>query len=138
MLAIKPVNRYLLIVRQRTLEVTLAPSWKGVRVPQASLVAASMCIEMDVPASSSVIVFRDNSLVVHEDPPDWPSDPVTVLSRYSDEGFDTLHQYDLLPNPKAQSESSAGSSKSCNGMMDRLPCVFPSKCTRVLSVAPSS
>ena len=133
-LAVKPVNRYLLIVRQRTFEITFAPSWKGIRTPHASLIASSMCIEMDLPATSSVIVFRDNSLAARQEAPDWPTDPVTVLSRYSDDGFDTMHQYDLLPNPKAESEVEA----KCNGTMSCLPCVFPSQYTRVVSVAPSS
>ncbi|KAM5540282.1 hypothetical protein V8D89_006101 [Ganoderma adspersum] len=133
-LAVKPVNRYLLVVRQRTFEVTFAPSWKGIRTPQASLIASSMCIEMDLPATSSVIVFRDNSLAARQEAPDWPTDPVTVLSRYSDDGFDTMHQYDLLPNSKAESEDGP----KCNGTMGRLPCVFPSQYTRVVSVAPSS
>lgn len=134
-LAVKPVNRYLLVVRQRTFEVTFAPSWRGIRTPHAALISSSLCLEMDLPASSSVVVFRDNSLASRQEAPDWPTDPVTVLSRYIDEGFDTLHQYDLLPNPKAKGE---GSSKPCNGAMDRLPCIFPSQYTQVISVAPSS
>ncbi|KAI0630408.1 hypothetical protein C8Q77DRAFT_1064119 [Trametes polyzona] len=134
-LAVKPVNRYLLIVRQRSLEVTPAPSWRGVRPPYPALVTASSNIEMEVPASSAVVVVRHVFAASPDELPDWPAEPVTILSRYSDDGFETLHQYDLLPNPKAREKEDA---KEDDLVLDRIPCIFPSDCTRILSVAPSS
>ncbi len=47
-----------------------------------------------------------------------------------------MHQYDLLPNPKAQ--NSDAKEKLKDQIFDCLPCVFPSQYTRVMSVAPSS
>ncbi|KAI0645748.1 hypothetical protein C8Q79DRAFT_911550 [Trametes meyenii] len=135
-LAVKPVNRYLLIVRQRTFEVVPAPTWRGNRAPYHSLVTASASIEMDVPASSSVIVVRQVFAASPDDLPDWPSEPVTVLSRCSDDGFEQMHQYDLLPNPKAREP--VNTKKGDEPIPDRFPCVFPSQYTRVMSVAPSS
>ncbi|KAI0775768.1 hypothetical protein BD413DRAFT_470436 [Trametes elegans] len=135
-LAVKPVNRYMLIVRQRTFEVVPAPSWRGVRAPPATLVNASVTIEMDIPASSSVVVVRQVFASSSDDLPDWPAEPVTVLSRCSDDGFETLHQYDLLPNPKAKQREVPKDILEFS--YDRLPCVFPSRYTRVMSVAPSS
>ncbi|KAI0663468.1 hypothetical protein C8Q70DRAFT_950020 [Cubamyces menziesii] len=146
-LAVKPVNKYLLVVRQRTFEVLPAPSWRGVRAPYSALVTASATIELDIPASSSVIVVREVFSPSTEEPPDWPDEPVTVLSRYSDDGFETMHQYDLLPNLKAR-EAAEGKDKGKDKdkekdkdghgpLLDRLPCIFPSQYTRVMSVAPS-
>ncbi|KAI0373990.1 hypothetical protein BV20DRAFT_1011942 [Pilatotrama ljubarskyi] len=134
-LAVKPINRYMLIVRQRTFEVIPAPSWRGVRAPYLALVTASASIEMDIPASSSVVVVRQGFSASPDELPDWPAEPVTVLSRYSDDGFETMHQYDLLPNPKAKQDDPKGENDL---VLDRLPCVFPSQYTRVMSVAPSS
>lgn len=91
---------------------------------------------MDLPASSSVVVVRQVFATSSDELPDWPAEPVTILSRYSDDGFETMHQYDLLPNPKAQ--DSDAKEKPSNLAYDRLPCVFPSQYTRVMSVAPSS
>lgn len=143
----KPVNKYLLVVRQRTFEVLPAPSWRGVRAPYSALVTASATIELDIPASSSVIVVREVFSPSTEEPPDWPDEPVTVLSRYSDDGFETMHQYDLLPNLKAREPAESkdkgkdkDKEKDKDGhgpLLDRLPCIFPSQYTRVMSVAPS-
>ena len=131
----KPINRYLLIVRQRAFELVLAPTWKGVRTSPSLLAKVSACIEMDTPASSSVVVFRNTLPSSSDDLPDWPAEPVTVLSRCSDQGFETLHQYDLLPNPKAKQ---LDTDKNLDVTMDCPPCIFPSQVTRVCSVAPSS
>ena len=131
----KAIHRYLLIVRQKAFEVLFAPTWKGMRTPYASLVTASACIEMDVPASSATIVFRNASFTESDELPDWPSEAVTVLSRFSDDGFETLHQYDFTPNPKAKAVSVEG--KVSEGTMDRIPCVFPSEPSSVRCVAPS-
>ncbi|KAI0744146.1 hypothetical protein C8Q80DRAFT_1185309 [Daedaleopsis nitida] len=120
-LTVKPINRYLLIVRQRAFELVLAPTWNGVRTSAPALISAVACIEMDVPASSSVVVVRDTSMLPDDEPPDWPSEPVTVLSRYSDQGFETMRQYDLQPNLKAKRSEV---SKNVDY-------------TRVISVAPS-
>ncbi|KAJ8472738.1 hypothetical protein ONZ51_g8335 [Trametes cubensis] len=146
-LAVKPVNKFLLVVRQRTFEVLPAPSWRGVRAPYSALVTASATIELDIPASSSVIVVREVFSPCTEEPPDWPDEPVTVLSRYSDDGFETMHQYDLLPNLKAREPAESkdkgkdkDKEKDKDGhgpLLDRLPCIFPSQYTRVMSVAPS-
>ncbi|KAI0823690.1 hypothetical protein BC628DRAFT_1382841 [Trametes gibbosa] len=135
-LAVKPVNRYLLIIRQRTFEVVPAPCWLGVRPPYPSLVSASSSVEMETPASSCVVVVRQVFASTTDDLPDWPDEPVTVLSRCSDDGFEMMHQYDLLPNPKAK--ESGPKSKASDLVLDRLPCVFPSQYTRVMNVAPSS
>lgn len=136
-LAVKAINRYLLIVRQRALELVLAPTWQGVRTPYSGLSRVVSCIEMDAPASSAVIVYRKTtSSPIDDDIPDWPAEPVTVLSRTSDQGFETLQQYDLLPNPKAKQP---GQSKDTDVTVpDFSPCLFPSQCTRLISVAPSS
>ncbi|KAH9892626.1 hypothetical protein C8Q73DRAFT_66158 [Cubamyces lactineus] len=137
-LAVKPVNKYLLVVRQRSFEVLPAPSWRGVRAPYSALVTASASIELDIPASSSVIVIREVFSPSTEEPPDWPDEPVTVLSRYSDDGFETMHQYDFLPNLKAREPADKEKEKDGHGpLLDRLPCVFPSQDTQVMSVAPS-
>ncbi|CDO77102.1 hypothetical protein BN946_scf184501.g7 [Trametes cinnabarina] len=124
-LAVKPVNRYLLIVRQRTFEVIPAPTWRGVRAPYHSLVAASASIELEVPASSAVVVVRQVFAPSEDELPNWPHEPVTVLSRSSDGGFDTMHQYDFLPNPKAKGEEDK--KDDALPVLDRLPCIFPSQ-----------
>ena len=95
-------------------------------------------MEVDVPASSSTIVFRNTSLAPSDDLPDWPAEPVTVLSRFSDDGFETLHQYDFFPNPMAMlSDSGSAEEKTSEAAVDRIPCIFPSRPTDVVSVAPS-
>ncbi|KAI0779418.1 hypothetical protein C8Q74DRAFT_1258810 [Fomes fomentarius] len=136
-LAVKAINRYLLIVRQRALELVLAPTWQGVRTPYSGLLRVVSCIEMDAPASSAVIVYRETtSSSIDDDIPDWPVEPVTVLSRTSDQGFETLQQYDLLPNPKAKE---LGQSKDTDVTVpDFSPCLFPSRCTCLMPVPPSS
>ncbi|KAH9942407.1 uncharacterized protein BXZ73DRAFT_40976 [Epithele typhae] len=135
-LAVKVINRYLLVIRQRAFEVLFAPTWKGMRASYPSLVSASVSIEMDISASNATIVFRQSPYDASEDQPDWPSEPVTVLSRYSDDGFDTLHQYDFLPNPMAKrTELEKGAPPTT---MEYIPCIFPSRSTTIVSVAPSS
>ena len=128
----KPLNRYLLVVRQRAFEVIAAPTWMGIRAPYASLMHVCAHIELDITASSAVIVARNPSFASTDELPDWPADPVTVLARYSDDGFELLRQYDLLPNPKAQA-----SAKIPEATMDCPPCIFPSRNSRIISVAPS-
>ena len=117
----KPLNRYLLVVRQRAFEVIAAPTWMGIRAPYASLMHVCAHIELDITASSAVIVARNPSFASADELPDWPAHPVTVLARYSADGFELLRQYDLLPNPKAQA-----SAKIPEATMDCPPCIFPS------------
>lgn len=58
----------------------------------------------------------------------WPG-PVTVLTRCADDGFNTLRQYDFLPNTqKVHMPEYPGI----------LPWIFPEKYTRTIGVAPSS
>ncbi|KAI0692024.1 hypothetical protein C8T65DRAFT_670163 [Cerioporus squamosus] len=130
-LTVKPLNRYLLIVRQRAFEVIAAPTWMGTRASYASLMKVCAHIELDIPASSAVVVARNSSFAPDDELPDWPTEPVTVLARYSDDGFEMLHQYDLLPNPKTQASAKVPEAAECP------PCIFPSQYTRVISVAPS-
>ncbi|KAL7281655.1 hypothetical protein ACG7TL_004972 [Trametes sanguinea] len=134
-LAVKPVNRYLLVVRQRTFEVIPAPVWKGVRAPYSTLITGTGIMEMDIPASSAVVVVRQVFDRLEDELPDWPAEPVTVLSRYSDDGFETMHQYDLYHNPKAKAQEDV--KDGAHPGFDRLPCIFPSQYTRVISVPPS-
>ncbi|KAH9858667.1 hypothetical protein C2E23DRAFT_716722 [Lenzites betulinus] len=135
-LAVKPVNRYLLIVRQRTFEVLPAPSWRGVRPPYPLLVSASTSVEIEPPASSCVVIVRQVFAATPDELPDWPDEPVTVLCRCSDDGFETMHQYDLLPNTKAP--DAGDKTKPHDMAVDRAPCIFPSVYTRSIMVAPSS
>lgn len=88
-------------------------------------------IELDIPASSAVVVARNSSFALADELPDWPAEPVTVLARHVDDGFELLYQYDLFPNPKAQASAKVLEAADCP------PCIFPSLYTRVISVAPS-
>ncbi|RDX47873.1 hypothetical protein OH76DRAFT_1405425 [Lentinus brumalis] len=130
-LTVKPLNRYLLVVRQRAFEVIIAPTWMGIRASYASLMKVCAHIELDIPASSAVVVARNSSFALADELPDWPAEPVTVLARHVDDGFELLYQYDLFPNPKAQASAKVLEAADCP------PCIFPSLYTRVISVAPS-
>ncbi|OBZ70872.1 hypothetical protein A0H81_09140 [Grifola frondosa] len=134
-LAIKLINRYMIVVRERSFRLIYAPSWKNIRTTyNATCISSS--VHMDVVATSSVVVARTPT-ANGEDELEWPSTPVTILSRYSDGGFDTLRQYDLLPLSRPKARSSGYEYAGDRDEPDGLPCMLPSQSTRVIRVPPS-
>lgn len=81
-------------------------------------------------ASEAVIVSGTSP---HPDvlpsPNSWPEEAVTVLVRETVDGFNTIRQYDFLPNLQK---------KVVPGHTITLPCILPNTYTRILPVVPSS
>ncbi|OCH93728.1 hypothetical protein OBBRIDRAFT_770939 [Obba rivulosa] len=125
-LTVKAVNRFLVIVRERAIEVVYTPSWKGSRVTNTALMEAGAHAQIDTHAIEAAVVVRGTSLSSAAQP-DWPSETVSVLRRCRDDGFHTIEQFDLLPMQKAP-----------NGQeQPKRPCVFSSQYTWIKSVPPS-
>lgn len=61
----------------------------------------------------------------------WPPDPVSIIIRYSDDGFEIIKQYDMLPNPHPLSPGSAPNA------VNELPFKFSGAYAHMMSVAPS-
>ncbi|KAF9807094.1 hypothetical protein IEO21_08384 [Rhodonia placenta] len=134
-LAVKVVNRYMVVVRQRSCAIDYAPSWNGKRITYSAMKMAVMAFDNIV--SEAVIVVRNTTVKRADEPePEWPSEPVTVLARCTYDGLDTLQQFDLLPQryfPVVVTEDESG--KPVN--IFRFPCIFPPRFTRVVVTAPS-
>lgn len=131
LLNIKFIGEYLLSVRERSIELFAIPPWSTELNRFENIRPLNACLQLDHAAREAVVVARSQAGRGYHG---WPTDSVTVLMRYSDDGFDMIQQYDLLPNPRAQATQD---SKQRQGEMDALPCVFPAEYTRVVSVAPS-
>lgn len=130
-LTVRIVNRYMLVVRERSFQLDYAPLWKGQRISYSGTKAA--IVQVDHPASEAVVVVR-NTAVNDADPPDWPSEPVTILTRCMKDGLDTLQQFDLLPKTEADIPAD-GLDKPLGNFT--LPCMIPSTWSSVVIVAPS-
>ena len=112
---VKFLGEYLLVVRENSLQLVRYLSFDATK--------RSTYITTDIPSKGAAIFCRKASSSQPY------QDPVTILLRTSDEGFDTIHQYDMMPNPKY----CEGSEEDIN----RLPYILPSQYTRIISVAPS-
>lgn len=85
------------------------------------------------PAKEAVIVSRIPAVTSNgEIRAGWPPGPVSIIMRCFDDGFDTIRQYDLPPNPKVQSFS-----PNPLNIPEQFPCIFPQHYTRAIGVAPS-
>lgn len=131
-LAIKVINRYMLVVRETSFQLLDAPMWNKQRMIFQGAKHISACIHMDHSATEAVIIARKSNIPVPEDV-EWSPEPVTIISRYSDDGFDVIRQYDLLP-ARPQDGHRA---RDANGGLLQMPCRLPAAYTRVLRVAPS-
>ncbi|TCD60584.1 hypothetical protein EIP91_009842 [Steccherinum ochraceum] len=125
-LAAKFIGDYLIVVRQSSVQVLGYNQIDGVGNPLIPGHSAGLAYL----AKEAVIVSRQPA-----DGASWPSEPVSVVMRCTDDGFDTIRQYDLPPNPKAQLPL-----KSASPLPDQYgyPCLFPLHYTRALGVAPSA
>jgi len=128
-LTIKAINRYMVIVRERAIEVIYAPSWKNGRVTNTALMEAGAYAQVDTCAIEAAVVVRGASSSTLGDA-EWPSETVSILRRCRDDGFNTIEQFDLLPMAKP--------SKAAQGQeQPKRPCVFSSEYTWIKSVPPS-
>ncbi|KAH8085955.1 hypothetical protein BXZ70DRAFT_956621 [Cristinia sonorae] len=124
-LAAKFIGSYLLVVRQASVQLLGYDVRDKDGIPLVPAHSAGLAY----PAKEAVIVARTVEDGVH-----WPSEPVSVIMRCCDDGFDTIRQYDLPPNPKAQPFSSSLTSSEQYGY----PCLFPLHYTCARGVAPSA
>ncbi|KAH9947000.1 hypothetical protein B0H21DRAFT_741288, partial [Amylocystis lapponica] len=133
-LAVRPVHRYMVVVREHAIQIVYAPLWNGERAHYAGNISA--CVHMDYGAKSASIIVRTPS---GEESADWPSEPVTILLRCCPEdGFNTLRQLDLLPVPRAQRMQESGSSTGQKKGIFDPPCILPPGETKSFVVAPSA
>ncbi|EMD37639.1 hypothetical protein CERSUDRAFT_94639 [Gelatoporia subvermispora B] len=125
-LTVKAIGRFLVILRERAIEVVYAPSWDGRRILNNALMEPGAYAQIDTFAfEAAVVVHRARSTTPEQ--PDWPAETVSILRRCRDDGVHTIEQFDLLPMPavlKAQAQL-------------KRPCVFPSEHTWIQHVAPS-
>ncbi|PCH36145.1 hypothetical protein WOLCODRAFT_140239 [Wolfiporia cocos MD-104 SS10] len=130
-LAVKVIGRYLLVVRATTFEMGLAPTFNNMRVANAGAMAVFMT--SDLVASEAAIVVRSTSLDSHR--LEWPTEPVTVLTRVSSDEIDIVHQMDLFPSAR----TSGAPHKTLGSQEKRHPFPFtrPAACGRAVLVAPS-
>src|SRR5258706_475165 len=87
---------------------------------------------------------REAVIVVHpsteEERAVWQFDPVTIIMRVSDAGFDTIQRYDIPPRPTSAVSDPAplnGSAHASTTLPPHMPCIFPSLPSLTLPVAPS-
>ncbi|KAL4243869.1 hypothetical protein ABKN59_010758 [Abortiporus biennis] len=107
-LKVKLLDNFMLVVRSQSIQMVEYDHPDGVTQKMNGFRS------MEYPAREAVVVARppkDNESICQ-----WP---ITLLVRCTDEGFDTIRQYDLLPNPKVSSDPS------------EFPCLFPTQYTRV-------
>ena len=129
MLTVRILGRYVLVAKQQEFQIFSIPEHSpehGFNGP-VDLLAS---LQWDSPAREIVIFARDE-LGRDASPSSsqsWPMETVTVLLRETNEGFNTLKQYDFLPNVNR---------RYIPGTKSILPCIIPTECTRVIPVAPS-
>ncbi|CCL98660.1 uncharacterized protein FIBRA_00662 [Fibroporia radiculosa] len=132
-LSVKIINRYMLIVRERSLQLEYAPSWNNKRTVYSSDQSTIGYLERH--ATEAVIVVRATSTTLTGNHPDWPSEPVTVLTRCTHDGVDEIVQCDLLPACRADDNDA---SQVQPDAFFHLPCKFPPTWTAAFVVPPSS
>lgn len=133
LLNVKFIGNHLLCVRERSIELCAVPLWSESLNRFEKKQHEHAYLQTDHAAREAVIITRSQA---SRDCQGWPKEPVTILMRYTDEGFDMIQQYDLLPKTNAQTPIPAGAKAPRPGT-DELPCIFPTQYTRVISVAPS-
>ncbi|GBE80654.1 hypothetical protein BKA93DRAFT_801705 [Sparassis latifolia] len=133
-LVVKPINRYMLIVREREYQLVYSPIWNGKRTVYGPAKDISACVLTQFPAKDAVIIARSSAAASGDDEVEWPNELVTILIRCSEDGLDTIQQFDLLPAPQSKTVQTEPSEPK---EVFRVPCVFPTGSTRVLVVPPS-
>ncbi|EKM54201.1 uncharacterized protein PHACADRAFT_257879 [Phanerochaete carnosa HHB-10118-sp] len=128
-LAVKIIGKYVLIARQQEFQLFAIPRHSP-ELGMEKTVELIATFHWDSPAREVVIIARDNLARNAPSTPSksWATGTVTILLREANEGFNTLKQYDLLPNIDRRPSP---------GPKTVLPFVLPSGCTRAIPVAPS-
>lgn len=125
-LTAKFIGHYLLVVRQSSVQIL----GYNQRDKDGNPVIPGHSAGLAYPAKEAIVVSKTTRDDVH-----WPSETVSIIMRCSDDGFDTIRQYDLPPNPKVQPfPPNLGFNPDQYGY----PCLFPLHYTRALAVAPSA
>lgn len=105
------------------------PVWSREQVAFKNPCTLAASLHWENPVSEAVVVSRTSSHTgVLPLSTSWPEEAVTVLVREVMDGFNTIRQYDFLPNLEK---------KVIPGHTITLPCILPSTYTRILPVVPS-
>ncbi|KIP11576.1 hypothetical protein PHLGIDRAFT_63566 [Phlebiopsis gigantea 11061_1 CR5-6] len=129
-LAVKFIGGHILVIRQLEFQLFVMPTWSREHVAFKNPCTLAASLHWENPASEAVIVSR---ISPHPDvlplSNAWPEEAVTILVRETVDGFNTIRQYDFLPNLEK---------KVIPGHAITLPCILPSTYTHILPVVPSS
>jgi len=135
-LAVKVIRSgHLLVIRQSNIQLLPVPRFdeQGRQIKRTTN-AVGAYLHLHESAKEAVIITHE---LADSERSLWQCDPVTIIMRLSDAGFDTIRKYDIFPRSTVSPLPGETQTNGSPQIPSDMPCIFPHYPSTTIPVLPS-